>query len=77
MANIFDLMEEYCASNNGSNAALKTAKGAVSWGIKTGLVTKPSPSKGTDYNWHLSRRIKRLEADKLKHQNRIKQILSR
>lgn len=77
MANIFDMMEEYCAANNGSNAALKTAKGAVSWGIKTGLVTKPSPSKGTDYNWHLSRRIKRLEADKIKHQNRIKEILSR
>ena len=77
MANIFDMMEEYCAANNGTNAALKEAKGAVSWGIKTGLVTKPSPSKGTDYNWHLSRRIKRLEADKLKHQNRIKEILSR
>jgi hypothetical protein len=77
MANIFDMMEEYCAANNGSNAALQSAKGAVSWGIKNGLVTKPSPSKGTEYNWHLSRRIKRLEADKLKHQNRIKQILSR
>lgn len=77
MANIFDMMEEFCAANNGTNAALKTAKGAVSWGIKTGLVTKPSPSKGTDYNWHLSRRIKRLEADKIKHQNRIKEILSR
>ena len=77
MANIFDMMEEYCAANNGTNAALKTAKGAVSWGIKKGLVTRPSPSKGTEYNWHLSRRIKRLEADKLKHQNRIKQILSR
>ena len=77
MANIFDLMEEYCAANNGSNAALKEAKGAVSWGIKTGLVTRPSPSKGTEYNWHLSRRIKRLEADKLRHNNRIKQILSR
>ena len=77
MANIFDLMEEFCAANNGTNAALQSAKGAVSWGIKTGLVTKPSPSKGTDYNWHLSRRIERLEADKLKHQNRIKQILSR
>jgi len=77
MANIFDLMEEFCAANNGTNAALKEAKGAVSWGIKTGLVTKPSPSKGTDYNWHLSRRIKRLEADKIKHQNRIKEILSK
>jgi hypothetical protein len=77
MANIFDMMEEYCAANNGSNAALQSAKGAVSWGIKTGLVTKPSPSKGTDYNWHLSRRIKRLEADKLRHNNRIKEILSR
>ena len=77
MANIFDLMEEYCAANNGTNAALKEAKGAVSWGIKTGLVTKPSPSKGTDYNWHLSRRIKRLEADKIKHQNRIRQLLSK
>ena len=77
MANIFDLMEEYCAANNGSNEALQSAKGAVSWGIKTGLVTKPSPSKGTDYNWHLSRRIKRLEADKLKHQNRIKEILAK
>ena len=77
MANIFDLMEEYCAANNGSNAALQSAKGAVSWGIKNGLVTQAGPSKGTEYNWHLSRRIKRLEADKIKHQNRIKEILSR
>ena len=77
MANIFDLMEEFCAANNGTNAALKQAKGAVSWGIKNGLVKQAGPSKGTDYNWHLSRRIKRLEADKLKHQNRIKEILSR
>ena len=77
MANIFDLMEEYCAANNGTNAALKEAKGAVSWGIKNGLVKQAGPSKGTDYNWQLSRRIKRLEADKLKHQNRIKEILSR
>ncbi len=77
MANIFDLMEEYCAANNGSNAALQSAKGAVSWGIKNGLVKQALPSKGTDYNWHLSRRIKRLEADKIKHQNRIKEILSK
>lgn len=77
MANIFDLMEEFCAANNGTNAALKEAKGAVSWGIKMGLVKQASPSKGTDYNWQLSRRIKRLEADKIKHQNRIKEILSR
>ena len=77
MANIFDLMEEYCAANNGSNAALQSAKGAVSWGIKTGLVKQAGPSKGTDYNWHLSRRIKRLEADKIKHQNRIRQLLSK
>lgn len=77
MANIFDLMEEFCAANNGTNAALQSAKGAVSWGIKNGLVKQASPSKGTEYNWHLSRRIKRLEADKIKHQNRIKEILSR
>ena len=77
MANIFDMMEEFCAANNGTNAALKEAKGAVSWGIKNGLVKQAGPSKGTDYNWQLSRRIKRLEADKLKHQNRIKEILSR
>jgi len=77
MANIFDLMEEYCAANNGTNAALKEAKGAVSWGIKNGLVKPARPSLGTNYNWHLSRRIKRLEADKLRHNNRIKQILSR
>ena len=77
MANIFDLMEEYCAANNGTNAALKEAKGAVSWGIKTGLVKQAGPSKGTDYNWHLSRRIKRLEADKLRHNNRIKEILAK
>ena len=70
-------MEEFCAANNGTNAALKEAKGAVSWGIKNGLVKQAGPSKGTDYNWQLSRRIKRLEADKLKHQNRIKEILSR
>lgn len=77
MANIFDMMEEYCAANNGSNAALQSAKGAVSWGIKNGLVKQAGTSKGTDYNWHLSRRIKRLEADKLRHNNRIKEILSR
>ena len=77
MANIFDLMEEYCAANNGSNAALQSAKGAVSWGIKNGLVKQAGPSKGTEYNWHLSRRIKRLEADKIKHQNRIKKILAK
>ena len=70
-------MEEYCAANNGSNAALKTAKGAVSWGIKNGLVKQAGPSKGTEYNWHLSTRIKRLEADKIKHQNRIKKILAK
>ena len=77
MANIFDLMEEYCAANNGSNAALKEAKGAVSWGIKNGLVKQAGPSKGTEYNWHLSRRIKRLEADKLRHNNRINEILAK
>ena len=77
MANIFDMMEEFCAANNGTNAALKTAKGAVSWGIKNGLVKQAGPSKGTEYNWHLSRRIKRLEADKIKHQNRIRQLLSK
>ena len=77
MANIFDMMEEFCAANNGTNAALKEAQGAVSWGIKTGLVKQAGPSKGTDYNWHLSRRIKRLEADKLRHNNRIKEILAK
>ena len=77
MANIFDLMEEFCAANNGTNAALQSAKGAVSWGIKNGLVKQAGPSKGTEYNWHLSRRIKRLEADKLRHNNRIKEILEK
>jgi len=77
MANIFDMMEEFCVANNGTNAALQSAKGAVSWGIKNGLVKQAGPSKGTDYNWHLSRRIKRLEADKLRHNNRIKEILAR
>ena len=77
MANIFDLMEEYCAANNGSNAALQSAKGAVSWGIKNGLVKQAGPSKGTEYNWHLSRRIKRNDADKLRQENKIKAILAR
>ena len=77
MANIFDLMEEYCAANNGTNAALKEAKGAVSWGVKNGLVKQALPSKGTDYNWQLSRRIKRNDADKLRQENKIKAILAR
>ena len=77
MANIFDMMEEYCAANNGTNAALKEAKGAVSWGIKNGLVKQAGPSKGTDYNWQLSRRIKRNDADKLRQENKIKAILAR
>ena len=77
MANIFDLMEEYCAANNGSNAALQSAKGAVSWGLKNGLVKAASPSKGTQYNWELSRRIKRNEADKLKKQKQLKEMVKR
>ena len=77
MANIFDLMEEYCAANNGSNAALQSAKGAVSWGIKNGLVKQAGPSKGTEYNWQLSRRIRRQDADKLKKQKQLKEMVKR
>ncbi len=75
MANIFDLMEEYCAANNGSNAALQSAKGAVSWGIKNGLVKQAGTSKGTDYNWQLSRRIKRNEADRQRTIKKLQRLL--
>ena len=74
MANILDLAERFIESKSCMAA---NSKGVVAWGIKNGLVKQAGPSKGTEYNWHLSRRIKRLEADKIKHQNRIRQLLSK
>jgi len=73
MANIHDMIEDYL----GRASIATTTQTAVSWGIKNGLVKQAPPSKGTDYNWQLSRRIQRLEADKIKHQNRIKEILAK
>jgi hypothetical protein len=49
----------------------------VAWGIKNGLVKQALPSKGTDYNWQLSRRIKRDEADKLRSKKRLQDLLAR
>lgn len=74
MANILDLAEEFIESKM---CIARDSKNLIQWGLKNGLVKAAAPSKGTNYNWELSRRIKRLEADKLKHQNRIKQILSK
>lgn len=74
MANILDLAEEFIESKM---CIARDSKNLIQWGLKNGLVKAAAPSKGTNYNWELSRRIKRLEADKLKHQNRIKQLLSK
>ncbi len=74
MANILDLAERFIESKS---CMAENSKGVVAWGIKNGLVKQAPLSKGTEYNWQLSRRIKRLEADKLRHQNRIKEILSK
>lgn len=74
MANILDLAEEFIESKM---CIARDSKSLIQWGLKNGLVKAAAPSKGTNYNWELSRRIKRLEADRLKHQNRIKQILSK
>lgn len=74
MANILDLAEEFIESKM---CIARDSKNLIQWGLKNGLVKAAAPSKGTNYNWEISRRIKRLEADKLKHQNRIKQLLSK
>lgn len=74
MANILDLAERFIASKC---CIAEDAKGLIRWGLKNGLVKAASPSKGTQYNWELSRRIKRNEADKLKKQNKLKEMVKR
>ena len=75
--NLDDMIEEYLSKAAGTKTGLLNANRVVAWGVKNGLVKQAPLSKGTDYHWQLSRRSKRLEADKLKHQNRIKEILSK
>jgi hypothetical protein len=75
--NLDDMIENYLSKAAGTKTGLLNANRVVAWGIKNGLVKQALPSKGTDYNWQLSRRIKRNDADKLRQQNRIKAILAR
>ena len=75
--NLDDMIEDYLSKAAGTKTGLLNANRVVAWGIKNGLVKQALPSKGTDYNWQLSRRIKRNDADKLRQQNRIKAILAR
>jgi len=75
--NLDDMIEDYLSKAAGTKTGLLNSNRVVAWGVKNGLVKQAPPSKGTDYNWQLSRRIKRDEADKLRQQNRIKAILAR
>jgi hypothetical protein len=71
MANIHDMIEDYL----GRASIATTTQTAVSWGIKNGLVKQAPPSKGTDYNWQLSRRIKRNEADRQRTIKKLQRLL--
>ena len=71
------MIEDYLSKAAGTKTGLLNANRVVAWGVKNGLVKQALPSKGTDYNWQLSRRIKRDEADKLRQENKIKAILAR
>lgn len=75
--NLDDMIEDYLSKAAGTKTGLLNANRVVAWGVKNGLVKKALPSKGTDYNWQLSRRIKRNDADKLRQENKIKAILAR
>jgi hypothetical protein len=75
--NLDDMIEDYLSKAAGTKTGLLNANRVVAWGVKNGLVKEALPSKGTDYNWQLSRRIKRNDADKLRQENRIKAILAR
>jgi hypothetical protein len=74
MANILDLAEEFIESKM---CIARDSQRLINWGLSNKLVTAAPPSKGTNYNWELSRRLKRQEADKIRKQNRIKEILSK
>jgi hypothetical protein len=74
MANILDLAERFIASKC---CIGEDAKGLIRWGLKNGLVKQARPSLGTDYNWQLSRRIRRQEADKVRKQNKLKELVER
>ena len=75
--NLDDMIEDYLSKAAGTKTGLLNANRVVAWGVKNGLVKEALPSKGTDYNWQLSRRIKRNDADKLRQENKIKAILAR
>jgi hypothetical protein len=75
--NLDDMIEDYLSKAAGTKTGLLNANRVVAWGVKNGLVKQALPSKGTDYNWQLSRRIKRNDADKLRQENKIKAILAR
>ena len=75
--NLDDMIEDYLSKAAGTKTGLLNANCVVAWGVKNGLVKQALPSKGTDYNWQLSRRIKRNDADKLRQENKIKAILAR
>jgi hypothetical protein len=74
MANILDLAERFIESKC---CIAADSKSLIRWGLKNGLVKAPRPSLGTDYNWQLSRRIRRQEADKLKKQKQLKELVER
>ena len=75
--NLDDMIEDYLSKAAGTKTGLLNANRVVAWGVKNGLVKQALPSKGSDYNWQLSRRIKRNDADKLRQENKIKAILAR
>ena len=75
--NLDDMIEDYLSKAAGTKTGLLNANRVVAWGVKNGLVKQALPSKGTDYNWQLSRRIKRNDADKPRQENKIKAILAR
>tara|TARA_R110000868_G_scaffold408561_2_gene691904 strand:+ start:852 stop:1091 length:240 start_codon:yes stop_codon:yes gene_type:complete len=75
--NLDDMIEDYLSKAAGTKTGLLNANRVVAWGVKNGLVKEALPSKGTDYNWQLSRRIKRDEADKLRSKKRLQDLLAR
>ena len=74
MANILDLAEEFIESKM---CIASDSRNLITWGLKNNMITAAPPSKGTDYNWELSRRIKLREADKRRKKNKINELLAR
>ena len=74
MANILDLAEQFIESKM---CIARDSKNLIQWGLKNGLIKAAAPSKGTNYNWELSRRIKLREANQRRKQNKINELLAR